>query len=127
MDTGDTLYIPVPGTSLDSHLWVVISDPISNPMAVVIVSFTKHRADKDQGCILDVGDHSFIRQRTCVAYRQAKVVSESELEVLVAMPDVKQLEPVLPDVLQRILDGVPNSRMPLEIAQVLADQGLISL
>lgn len=27
MKAGDTFHIPQAGTSLDSHLWVVISDP----------------------------------------------------------------------------------------------------
>ena len=62
METGDTLIIPIPGVNLDSHLWIVISNPIADPERIVLVNFTKYRADKDQACVLNVGDHEFIRQ-----------------------------------------------------------------
>src|SRR5437016_6661893 len=122
MDTGDTLYIPEPGTSLDSHLWVVLSDPIADPIRIVLVNFTKHRQDKDQACVLQVGDHPFIRVPTCVEYRRAKIVTNEELETLTGLPQVEIREPLSDDVLQRILAGVHNSRMRLHIAQLLADQ-----
>jgi len=127
MDIGDTLLIPEPGTSLDSHLWVVISDPIADPFRIVLVNFTKHRPDKDQACILEVGDHPFIRQTTCVEYRRAKIVSQEELDALIELPQVQIREPLLPEVLQRIFDGVPNSRMKLDVAQILEEQGLVQL
>ncbi len=47
MNAGDTFRIPQPGTSLDSHLWVVISDPVVDPDRVLIVNFTTRRKDSD--------------------------------------------------------------------------------
>jgi len=44
---GDTFIIEQPGTSLDSHLWMVISDPNVDPHEVVLLNFTTWRADKD--------------------------------------------------------------------------------
>jgi hypothetical protein len=127
MDTGDTILIPEPGTSLDSHLWIVLSDPIADSERIVLVNFTKHRPDKDQACVLQQGDHPFIRQLTCVNYRQAKIVSEDQLERLVHCSHVEKREALSPDVLERILGGVADSRMPLDVAQILADQGLVQI
>jgi hypothetical protein len=45
MKAGDTFRIPALGTSLDSHLWVVISDPSVDPQHVLIVNFTTRRKD----------------------------------------------------------------------------------
>jgi hypothetical protein len=56
MNAGDTFIIPVPGTSYDSHLWMLISDPQAGEFGV-IVNFTSWRADKDQACIVEPGDH----------------------------------------------------------------------
>jgi|SRR6266404_5149992 len=127
MNTGDTLCIPEPGTSLDSHLWAVISDPIADPFQIVLVNFTKHRQDKDQACVLQDGDHPFIKIPTCVEYRRAKIVTNEQLDILISLPNVEVREPLSPEVLERILDGVPNSRMRLDVAQLLADQGLVQL
>jgi hypothetical protein len=66
MKAGDTLLIDDPGTTLDSHLWIVISDPDVDPEHVVIVNLTSYRADKDQACVLDKGDHPYLSHRTCV-------------------------------------------------------------
>ena len=59
MNPGDTLLIVLPGTSLDSHLWIVISDP-SQHESCVIVNLTSWRSDKDQSCVLKPGDHPYI-------------------------------------------------------------------
>ncbi len=71
MNAGDTLLIPLPDTSLDSHLWMVISDPAQSDECV-IVSFTSWRADKDQACVVDVGEHPYVSKKTCVNFRDAK-------------------------------------------------------
>ena len=60
MNGGDTFRIPEPGTSLDSHLWVVISDLTVDPVRVLIVNFTTRRKDSDPACILQSGEHPFV-------------------------------------------------------------------
>ncbi len=125
MNAGDTLIIDEPGTSLDSHLWIVISDPAENPDEVVLVNFTKYRADKDQACIVELGDHPFISQRTCVEYRGAKTASAKELQILLDSGQISSHKPASPELLRRIRDGVPNSRMRNEHVLLLIAQGVI--
>jgi hypothetical protein len=55
MKAGDTCRIAQPGTSSDSHLWVVISDPAIDPQRVLIVNFTTRRKDSDPACIFQRG------------------------------------------------------------------------
>lgn len=74
MNGGDTFRIPQPGTSLDSHLWIVISDPAVDDERILIVNFTTLRPDSDQACILVAGEHPFVQHQTCVNYGGAKVV-----------------------------------------------------
>jgi hypothetical protein len=125
MNAGDTLIIDEPGTSLDSHLWIVISDPAEDPEEIVLVSFTKHRPDKDQACILEVGDHPFISQRTCVEYRRAKTASAKELQTLLDSGRISSHKPASPELLARIRAGVANSRMRNEHVLTLIAQGIV--
>ena len=128
MKAGDTFLIDQPGTSLDSHLWIVISDPMVDSEDVVIVNLTSWRADKDQACFLDVGDHPYVSHRSCVAYFGAKRVSVSAMEALVSSGAVVPHSAVTATVLQRIRMGVLDSKTcPMEIAECLANQGLIEL
>jgi hypothetical protein len=125
MNPGDTLIIDEPGTSLDSHLWIVISDPAENPEEVLLVNFTKYRADKDQACIVERGDHPFISQKTCVEYRGAKMASAKELQTLLDSGQVSSHKPASPQLLARIRAGVANSRMRNEHVLILIAQGVI--
>jgi hypothetical protein len=125
MRAGDTLIIERPGTSLDSHLWIVISDPSVDADKVVIVNMTSWRADKDQACILNVGDHSFVIHRTCVSYEDAKILTTENLEKLITSGLIQSRGTCSGELLQRIRKGVPNSRMKLGTVDVLEEQGVI--
>ena len=125
MKSGDTFLIEEPGTSLDSHLWIVISDPAADPDKVLLVNLTSHRPDKDQACVLSKGDHPFIKHKTCVEYRRAKLVSVVPMEHLLDSGRIRHHTPVTPKLLSKILSGVPNSRMKNEHVTILTDQGLV--
>ena len=122
MKAGDTFKIPLPGTSLDSHLWVVISDPSLDSERIVIVNFTSKRADSDLACVLQAKEHPFVHHETVVNYRGAKVVSESDINLLLKSGSLASHAAVSADLLKRIREGVPASRMELEIADILIDE-----
>ena len=126
MNAGDTFRIPQPGTSLDSHLWVVISDPAQDANEILIVNFTTLRADSERACVLVAGEHPFVKHDTCVNYRGAKVVSEASIESLIKAGHVQAHATVSSAILKRIQDGAANStRMSLDHAEILSKQGLI--
>ncbi len=126
MNAGDTFVIDEPGTALDTHLWVVISEPFLAPNHVLIVSFTTLRADSDPACVLRKGDHPFIVRDTCISYEHAKVVSEAQIGKLFQTGYLTHRSPVSAAVLDRIRRGVCDStRMALKHADILEAQGLI--
>ncbi len=126
MKAGDTFRIPQPGTSLDSHLWVVISDPAIDSKEILIVNFTSLRADSETACVLAVGEHPFVQHATCVNYRGAKVVSAIDIQMLLNAGSLQAHASVSAAILQRIRDGAANSvRMSLEHADILIKQKLI--
>lgn len=126
MKAGDTFRIPQAGTSLDSHLWVVISDPAQDANKILIVNFTTLRADSETACVLVAGEHPFVKHDTCVNYRGAKVVSEANIQLLMRAGHMQAHATVSAAILKRIQDGAAAStRMSLEHAEILSKQGLI--
>jgi hypothetical protein len=126
MNAGDTFYIPLPGTSLDSHLWVVISDPTKDANKVLIVNFSTRRADSDPGCVLQPGEHPFLQHETCVNYAGAKVVSFAQITTLLQAGKMSSHAAVSPILLKRVRDGAADStQMAMDHANILIDQGLL--
>ncbi len=126
MNAGDTFRIPEPGTSLDSHLWVVLSDPAADPERVLIVNFTSRRNDSDLACVLQAGQHPFVHHETCVNYGGAKVVSAAQIQTLLQKGLLSSHAALSPALLKRIRDGAAASeRMSLQHADILIEQGLI--
>jgi hypothetical protein len=126
MNAGDTFRVPEPGTSLDSHLWVVISDPAVDPQRVLIVNFTTRREDSDPACILQAGEHPFVHHETCVNYAGAKVVSGAQIQALLRKGLLTTHAALSSTLLKRMRDGAAASgRMSLDHADILIEQGLI--
>jgi len=124
MNAGDTLVIPEPDTSYDSHLWMVISDPAQSDECL-IVNFTSWRADKDQACVVEVGEHPYLTGKTCINFRDAKLCKLSDLEILISSRRLKAHAPLSPALLNKIRDAVPESRMRWDCVQFLRDQGVV--
>jgi len=126
MKAGDTFRIPQPGTSLDSHLWVVISDPAADAVNILIVNFTTSRADSDKACILQPGEHPFVKHETSVNYADAKILSKATIELFLNKGLMITHAAVSAALLKRIRDGAAASeRMSLDHADILINQGLI--
>jgi hypothetical protein len=79
---GDTFTLK--DKAVDSHLWVIVSDPAIDAERVLFVSMTSYDVTKEKVCLLDIGDHPFIKHKTCIAYDFAKVVP---LTALLALRD----------------------------------------
>jgi hypothetical protein len=126
MNAGDTFRIQQPGTSLDSHLWVIISDPAADEENILIVNFTTSRADSDKACILQPGEHPFVKHETCVNYAGAKILSQANIEMFLNKGLMVAHASVSAALLKRIRDGAADSeRMSLDHADILINQGLI--
>jgi hypothetical protein len=66
MDAGDTFFLH--GAAADGHLWVIISDPTNHPDRVLFVSMTSHDVTKEEVCIINNGEHQFVKHKTCISY-----------------------------------------------------------
>jgi hypothetical protein len=70
MKAGDTFFLA--GGAADRHPRVIISDPAADSEHVIFVSLTSYDVTKESVCLLQVGDHPFIKHRSCIAYGDAK-------------------------------------------------------
>lgn len=111
---------------LDDHLWVIISDPVLDYEHVVIVNLTTWREKGDPTCIVEEGEHEWVKHTTCVNYRKAKVVRDKFLDACDAKGYVKWLGPVDNDLLGRIRAGAAESPFtPHKVSDILNEQGLL--
>lgn len=125
MNIGDTMLLQ--DSSIDEHLWVVISDPHADPERVVVVNLTSHDGpEKDDSCVLDVGDHPWITHKTSVRYRDARIATNASLDGLVASGALKSLADATDDLLRKIHTGAEKTlHLPSKCSDVLVKQGLI--
>src|SRR4051794_21856112 len=107
MKAGDTFTITDRG--VDSHLWVVISDPEKDAEHVVMVSMTTYEKYKENVCLLDVGDHPRISHKTCIAYNETRMTTLAQLIALRDGGHLSLQSPVSAEILARIRDGVSKS------------------
>lgn len=103
---GSTLLIS--GTHQDPdkfHLCIILNDPPDRePRQVLYVPVIMVRKKYDRTCILDVGDHEFIKQRSCVHYAMVGVRAVAHLAKCGSRKD-----PLADDVLERVCAGILDS------------------
>lgn len=121
---GDTFQLA--NLDINSHLHIIISDPTKDSRQIVTANFTSWRADKDQSCIVEIGEHSFIKVLSCVDYRRDKLITLADYDRCLDSGALKLNSPVSKGLLRRILDGAEISpHLPLGNRKILVDQGLI--
>lgn len=127
LSTGDTLRVTNPGVSYDAHLWIVLSKPELDTEHILIVNLTSWRPDKDQACILNPGDHPYIKKKTCVNYALSKIVAADHIGRLVRSHDLEKDVRLSMELLERVREGAMLSKfMPLDHGQLLIEQGLVA-
>jgi hypothetical protein len=121
---GDTFFLT--SRAVDTHLWVVISDPEKDAERVVLVSVTTYEPHKEAVCLLDVADHPTISHKSCIAYNEARMTT---LGTLIGLRDGGHLNPQAPvsaELLACIRAGVSRStRIKYKYIEILLDQEVI--
>ena len=63
----------------------------------------------DSTCVLEVGDHPFIRHKSFILYKEAVPLRVPSLISKIQLGELIPMEPMKEDVLSRILDGFNKS------------------
>lgn len=102
MKVGETFL----GVIDDQHLCVVIAGTTE----LAIVNFTSHRLPCDESCIVQPGDHPFVKHPTIVAYQRAFIQLNDELEAKRSAGSLRMREPLSASLLLRIQQGALISK-----------------
>jgi hypothetical protein len=89
------------------HLWIVLTPPSEGE--VVTVSVTTKRRRSETLVELHPGDHPFIVHDSVIAYSYARIRTVEGIEIAVASGAAKLREPVSPDLLKRVANGLIES------------------
>jgi len=94
-----------------NHLHVICNDPVFYPIndcyciLVVNISSIKHGVPHDDACILDVGDHIFIRHPSYVVYAEAVIWRVDNVSSKQATGEIVTHADMPDAVFERILAG----------------------
>ncbi|MBT3198360.1 MAG: hypothetical protein HN350_00430 [Phycisphaerales bacterium] len=121
---GDTFLLANSG--INNHLFIIISDPLLDPDKIVTVNLTSWDSTKDQSCIVDSGEHPFVRHKSCIRYEGDRLITAEQYDLHLSGDRLISQSPVSEELLGRILAGAAVSRhFPLGHRKILEDQRLI--
>jgi hypothetical protein len=117
-----------PDGSDNFHLFVVVSKPDEDPQHVVVVNLTTVRGvwSDDMTCVLERGDHKFVKHKSRVAYEYAKVVTLAALSDALENRLIFRNADMPAAMLARITTGFGASkRVSRSLRTLLSEQGLL--
>jgi hypothetical protein len=91
------------------HLHVVLSEPDDNG-AVVIVNCSHHEDNRDQSCVIEIGEHTAIHKRTIIYYAGAEIFTPERQRDFLRIAQRK--DDVSYDLLVRIVEGTDSDFIP---------------
>jgi len=108
LQIGNT-FLNDPYLELDRHLWVIISDPSYNSEQVAIVNITSWEDEGDElndsSCIVNDGEHPFIKHKSYVIYAKAKLTTVGNLQAAFNRGLLHVRENCSDDFLSKVLGG----------------------
>lgn len=81
---------------------------------------------KEEVCLINQGEHPFVKHKTCIDYSKAKHATSSQLDTLLAKKQILQTSSVSEELLGRIRKGASISEdLPQRYKKLLRSQELI--
>lgn len=102
----------IPTNTNQYHLYVLLTEPHkynNQEEAHIIVNISTLRTNSDPTCILDKGDHEFIKHKSFVAYRKAVIFPSDKLKRYIDEGFFITKQVMKTDVFKRIEKGLVDS------------------
>jgi hypothetical protein len=113
---GHTLLVP--SGSVGLHLFILILGPVVLPsyggqaqLAMVSMTTLRPGIPHDPACVLQPGDHPFIRHPSYVAYRHLRLDQSLHVETMIDRAVWTLSDACTPELLARITAGVCTSKL----------------
>jgi hypothetical protein len=102
------------------HLWIVINDPAQHSDTALFVNVTTLSGIAEKTCLVEPGEHSFIRHDSWIRYASAKSALVSQLDALEAAKLIIRQTPATQALVQKIRAGASASPLlPLKFLGLL--------
>lgn len=96
---------PKPKNQDLKHLFIILTKPVDGVIITVNLSTCKTKF-YDKSCILEKGEHSFIKHKSYIAYNRSEILKVTQLKNIT----IRQLEQVSDDIFNRITSGLLKSK-----------------
>jgi len=127
INVGDTFFAPWPEPDGVSHLFFIVSDPSLDRGQVLVVPMMTWDADyKESTCLVNPGQHPFVKHTSYINYSCAQLTSADLIEERLASGDFRAHAAASPDLLEEIRRGAERSDfLELGYRDILEEQGLV--
>lgn len=98
---GDTFLLSTPPN--DKHLFIVIA--LTQNGKYICVNITSKRNNSDTSCVLERGDHPFIRHDSIINYKKAREIHPAAIQNQIDRGNCRQYQRISPSVLNKIQQG----------------------
>ena len=94
------------------HLFVLLTDPWGPAKQVLMVPVCSvvPAIPHDEACLVDVGDHPFVKHESFIAYARCRVEAADDLVTHVCRGYLVENSPASEVLVQRIVSGLKQSR-----------------
>lgn len=109
---GGTLLVPSgsPSKPDGKHLFVILNAACSaGRHAMVSLSTIRDDQHHDASCILEIGEHEFVKSRSFIRYNLARIEATFALQNAVYASDYLVRAPMIPSVVDRMIAGALTS------------------
>ncbi len=118
---GEKLVLPHPNFETP-HLWILVTDPVGEPLQTIIVAVSTKRFYKDSTVVLNRGAHPWVRHESVIFYDHALIPEVHHLNEAVRRRIAERHQPCTPDLLRRVQDGLLSSpRTPKRVKRFYKD------
>jgi hypothetical protein len=126
IQAGDAFFAPWPEPDAVTHLFFVISDSAQDRDRLVVVPLMTWDQYKDNTCTIEKGEHDFVRHRSYIDYRCAKMVAADFVEKQIKTRAFRKHSPASATLLAKIREGAAKSDfLALGLRDILEDQELV--
>ncbi len=124
---GDTFFAPWPEPDGVTHLFFVMSDPSVDRKRVLVAPVMTWDAEyKESTCLVNQGEHPFIKHTSFVNYSCAELASADLIEERLASGVFRAHKPASSELLEKIRRGAERSDfLELGYRDILEEQGLV--
>jgi hypothetical protein len=94
-----------------NHLWIVLNDPAAHENRALIVNIGTLRPHAEQSCILQAGEHPFIRHDSYVRFASARAPKDGDLAKLITAGRLVLQQPASTALVEKIRAAAQASPM----------------